>query len=94
MDKEASEGLDHARQLWKNGEALQALTVLKALEPGDSWEVDFLAGEIHYSLHNWGEAMNGFNRCLRKNGQSQEAENYLILIKNILGFFHTDQFNP
>jgi hypothetical protein len=39
-------------------------------------------------------ALNGFRKVLQLDPSQKAAQTYVELILNILGFFHTDQFNP
>jgi tetratricopeptide (TPR) repeat protein len=83
-----------ARQLRDQGDFQAALMLLdKPLLKGDA-EAVFLAGEIHYNNQNWGAALNSFRHCLQIDPDQTAAQTYVDLILNILGFFHTDQFNP
>jgi hypothetical protein len=79
---------------WKNGNPERALSLLGVNVLKDSPEAVFLKGEIHYSLQNWGEALNCFRLCLHLDPDFVAAQTYVDLIMNILSFFHTDHFNP
>jgi tetratricopeptide (TPR) repeat protein len=57
-------------------------------------DAHFLKGEIHYSRQEWGLALNCFRKVLQLDPSQIAAQTYVELILNILGFFHTDQFNP
>ncbi len=83
-----------ARILWKGGNSEKALELLG--DPALIEEIDaiFLSGEIHYNNQNWGAALNCFRKCLQLKPAFTAAQTYVDLILNILGFFHTDQFNP
>jgi hypothetical protein len=83
-----------ARISWKEGDTGHALELLGQLPMKENAEAIFLAGEIHYSMQNWGKALNCFRHCLIINPDFDGAQTYVDLILNILGFFHTDQFNP
>ena len=82
------------QQIWKDGDAEKALQILNDPSFNEEAEALFLAGEIEYSRQNWGAALNFFRRCLQINPEMFSAQTYVDLILNILGFFHTDQFNP
>lgn len=86
--------IEAARAEWREGRVENALLVLKESTLKDTYTALFLQGEIQYSLQNWGEALNSFRHCLQLDPDSREAKTYVELILNILGFFHTDQFNP
>ena len=83
-----------ARQYWKEGDSEKALLLLNDPLLAGEAEASFLAGEIHYNQQNWGAALNSFRRSLHIDPQKETAQTYVDLILNILGFFHTDQFNP
>lgn len=83
-----------ALRIWKEGEAQMALQLLSDPNLAENIEAQFLAGEIHYNSQNWGAALNSFRKCLQIDPTMRSAQTYVDLISNILGFFHTDQFNP
>ena len=83
-----------ARILWKEGNPERALKLLGDSTLSENIEAIFLSGEIHYNNQNWGAALNCFRHCLQINSGISAAQTYVDLILNILGFFHTDQFNP
>jgi tetratricopeptide (TPR) repeat protein len=79
---------------WKVGDTAGALELLDSPILKRNAEAFFLKGEIHYSRQNWGTALNCFRQCQHINPDFAAAQTYVDLILNILGFFHTDQFNP
>jgi len=79
---------------WKEGDSDKALELLSIPALEENCPAVFLAGEIHYNNQNWGKALNCFRKCLQLNPDLTAAQTYVDLILNILGFFHTDQFNP
>jgi hypothetical protein len=83
-----------ARISWKEGDTGKALELLGLPELSENAEAIFLAGEVHYSMQSWGKALNCFRHCLLINPYLDGAQTYVYIILNILGFFHTDQFNP
>jgi len=83
-----------ARQLRDNGDSPGALSLLENPDLKDDANAAFLRGEIYYNNQNWGDALNSFRHCLEINPSQTAAQTYVDLILNILGFFHTDQFNP
>ena len=83
-----------ARQLRDQGDFQEALTLLDQPSMKGDGEAAFLCGEIHYNNQNWGAALNSFRHCLQIDPAQTAAQTYVDLILNILGFFHTDQFNP
>jgi len=83
-----------AQQLREEGDFQGALSLLNQPSLKGDGEAAFLAGEIHYNNQNWGDALNSFRNCLQIDPAKTGAQTYVDLILNILGFFHTDQFNP
>jgi hypothetical protein len=94
MSEELSDRIGEARRLWKEGEAELALSLLHHPSLKENREANFLTGEIHYNNQNWGPALNSFRQCLHIDPEFKAAQTYVDLILNILGFFHTDHFNP
>ena len=86
--------IEKARILWKTGHLEEALHILENPLLKEDAAAAFLAGEIQYSCQNWGAALNKFRRCLQIDPNLEAAQTYVDMILNILGFFHTDQFNP
>lgn len=83
-----------AQQLRDQGDFQEALTLLDHPSLTRDADAAFLCGEIHYNNQNWGAALNSFRHCLQIDPSRTAAQTYVDLILNILGFFHTDQFNP
>ena len=83
-----------AKQMWKEGDSAQALALLNDPSLKENPQADFLSGEIRYNSQEWGLALNSFRRVLQLDPENLAAQTYVDLILNILGFFHTDQFNP
>lgn len=83
-----------AQHTWKEGDPEKALTLLGETSLSEDAEAVLLAGEIHYSRQEWGMALNSFRKVLQLDPTQKAAQTYVELILNILGFFHTDQFNP
>lgn len=86
--------ISKAQQSWKEGDPEKALILLSDVSLKADADALFLAGEIHYSRQNWGEALNSFRHVLQIDPNRKASQTYVELILNILGFFHTDQFNP
>ena len=82
-----------AQQLREEGDFQGALSLLDKPSLKGNGEAAYLAGEIHYNNQNWGAALNSFRHCLQIDPTQTAAQTYVNLILNILGFFHTDQFN-
>jgi len=83
-----------AERVWKEGDSEQALALLSDPSLKDNPQANFLTGEILYNNQKWGLALNSFRHCLQLDPGNLAAQTYIDLILNILGFFHTDQFNP
>jgi hypothetical protein len=83
-----------ARMAWKAGDSARGLELLGHPSLNENAEALFLMGEIYYSMQQWGTALNCFRHCQQINPDFEAAQTYVDLILNILGFFHTDQFNP
>lgn len=86
--------ITEALRIWKEGDSQMALQLLSDPNLTAHIEAQFLVGEIHYNNQNWGAALNSFRKCLQIDPNMRSAQTYVDLISNILGFFHTDQFNP
>ena len=72
----------------------EALALLNDPVIGKNNEVLFLKGEICFKLQRWGEALNHFSMFLEQCPGNKKAESYCQMIRNILGFFHKDFYNP
>jgi tetratricopeptide (TPR) repeat protein len=94
MNSKMEDLIADARQAWKEGNTGKALERLDDPTLKENEEALFLMGEIHYNMQNWGKALNCFRRCLQIKPDFEAAQTYVELILNILGFFHTDHFNP
>ncbi|MCL4481683.1 MAG: hypothetical protein M1445_03510 [Bacteroidetes bacterium] len=86
--------ISNARHTWQEGDPEHALALLGHPSLQENVDAIFLTGEIQYNRQNWGAALNSFRHCLQLNPDLKAAQTYVELIKNILSFFHTDQFNP
>lgn len=72
----------------------KALLILNNHSNENSGEVIFLKGEIYFELQRWGESLNQFSAYLEQNPNDKQAESYIQMIQNILGFYHRDRYNP
>jgi tetratricopeptide (TPR) repeat protein len=86
--------ISESRKAREDGDMEKALSLLEHPSLKDHPEALFLAGEICYNMQNWGAALNNFRQSLHIDPDQPAARTYVDLILNILGFFHTDQFNP
>lgn len=89
-----AEILANARIALKEGDTGKALKLLDDNSLIENSSAFFLMGEIFYNRQEWGRALNSFRRCQELDPTQKAAQSYVDLILNILGFFHTDQFNP
>lgn len=64
-----------------------------AAHPQDT-ELYVRRGKLHYAATEFGRAANDFSKALELDPSSVEAEQFLILIEDILSYKYTDQFNP
>ena len=55
---------------------------------------EFYSGLIAYKMQRWGDALNHFNQVEEMNLRYREARNYILMISDILGFYHKDLYNP
>jgi cytochrome c-type biogenesis protein CcmH/NrfG len=53
-----------------------------------------LRARISCKMQKWGEAMNDYSSVLEIQPENQEAKTGLEMVKNILGYFTPDMFNP
>jgi uncharacterized protein HemY len=72
----------------------EALAMLNDKSVENSKEVLFLKGEICFKLQRWGEALNHFSLFLEQSPSDKKGESYCVMIRNILGFYHKDRYNP
>jgi len=83
-----------AKEALEGGFPEEALAILDDQSLENSCEVLFLKGEIYFKVQRWGEALNQFSRILENSPSDSKAESYCLMIKNILGFYHKDLYNP
>jgi len=83
-----------ARVALDNGLPEKALEILGSQAFANNGDVLFLKGEIYFKLQQWGEALNQFSRFLEKFPDDSKAQSYCQMIRNILGFYHKDLYNP
>ena len=84
----------NAKETLERGLPEEALKILDNHPIENSCEVLFLKGEIYFKVQRWGEALNQFSRILENSPSDSKAESYCLMIKNILGFYHKDLYNP
>mgnify|MGYP001037455014 CR=1 FL=1 len=51
-------------------------------------------GKMHFRAHDFGSALNDFNRVLRDDEQNEEIRQYVKMIHEILEFRYNDIYNP
>jgi tetratricopeptide (TPR) repeat protein len=91
--KEVMHILADAKIVCNQGKNNEALLILNEIGEVENSEVLFLKGEIFYKLQRWGDALNCFNRFCRLEPDNPSAKTYIEMIKSILSFYNTDQFN-
>jgi len=89
-----SSNIDRARAALDNNLPEEALAILDNSPAENCSDVLFLKGEIYFKLQRWGEALNQFSLFLEYFPSDSKAETYCHMIKNILGFYHKDLYNP
>jgi len=67
----------NARTLWKEGDPEQALMLLSDVSLKEDAGAIFLAGEIHYSMQDWGTALNSFRKVLQLDPSQNAAKTYV-----------------
>ena len=51
-------------------------------------------GKIHFRAHDFGSALNDFNRVLLAEEHNEEIRQYVKMINEILEFRYNDIYNP
>ncbi len=91
---DAKTSIGAAKEFLDHNMPEEALAILDKLSADNDGEVLFLKGEIYYKLQRWGEALNNFTRFLEHFPNDTKAKSYCTMIRDILGFFHKDLYNP
>lgn len=86
--------LKKAREMMALDQPEEALEILCTPNEDVTGEAIFLKGEIYFKLQRWGEALNQFSLFLEHNPNDKKSESYCVMIREILGFFHKDFYNP
>lgn len=60
----------------------------------ESEELLLRLGELIYAEGRMTDALNKFNALLRMNPSHQKAQNYVLMINGILGYYCKDLLNP
>lgn len=92
--KEINQLLNKAQDAYDKGRLYDVFEILQDEIYNSNLQALFLKGEAYYKLQKWGEALNCFLVCLEKDPLDVKAKTYIEMIKNILGFYHKDYFNP
>lgn len=87
-------GLNMAKEFLGQNKPEEAMAILNKLADENSSKVLFMKGEIYFKLQKWGEALNQFSMFLEQFPADKKAESYCIMIRDILGFYHKDLYNP
>ena len=86
--------MNEAKTALENGQTEDALGILDLLIIEDYHEAIFLKGEIYFKLQHWGKALNEFSLYRDFFPDDKRADSYCLMIRNILGFYHRDLYNP
>jgi hypothetical protein len=83
-----------AEEAYKKGELDEVLAILDDVRLTGNARALFLKGETLYKMQKWGDALNCFLIYSEKEPSNSNANTYIQLIRNILGFRNTDFLNP
>lgn len=88
--------LEEALAMYQNNQVAQSLELVNQYiqENLSDYQAFLLRGRIHYRMQNWGDAMNDYALVLESDSENQEAKSGMEMVKNILGYFTPDLFNP
>ncbi len=88
--------LQEAFAMYQNNQVEQSLELVNQYiqENLSDYQAFLLRGRIHYRMQNWGDAMNDYALVLESDSENQEAKSGMEMVKNILGYFTPDLFNP
>ena len=88
--------LQLAKQHFEAGELEIAHNILDSivLQNEPVAEAFMVRGLIHFRKQKWGDAINDFARVLELDPDNSEARHRMEMVKNILGYFTPDMFNP
>jgi glycerate 2-kinase len=95
-DKFMDEELNKAEMHFSEGRPKEALLILNPKIKKDHFNLECLTlrAKIYYHLQNWGEALNDLNLILENDPNNQMAQNYKLMINDIVTFWNKDNFNP
>ena len=86
--------ISESKAALENGQTEVALGILDLLIIENYKEAIFIKGEIYYKLQQWGKALNEFSLYRDFFPDDKRADSYILMIRNILGFYHRDLYNP
>ncbi|MEG0795707.1 MAG: tetratricopeptide repeat protein [Odoribacter sp.] len=83
-------------ELLKSGHQAEAIGCLEEYIQQNATDEECLLqlGELLYAEGKMTEALNKFNAVIRLNPKNRKAENYSLMIRNILGYYCKDLLNP
>lgn len=87
--------LKHIKEsgFWGEDQYIDWLT--RCIESGVDLLSNFIErGKYHYRHQSFGDALNDFDRALRVDPASQEAQQLKVMTREILEFRYTDIYNP
>ncbi|MEI6140174.1 MAG: tetratricopeptide repeat protein [Mariniphaga sp.] len=86
--------INEAKAALENGQTEDAIGILDQLIIENYQEAMFMKGEIYYKLQQWGKALNEFSRYRDFFPDDKRTDSYILMIRNILGFYYRDLYNP
>ena len=91
-----SDLLIEAKALFDQNELAGSMEVVNRLIINDQGNPDayLLRARIQNKMQQWGKAINDYSSVLEIDPDNGEAKSGIERIKNILGYFTPDMFNP
>lgn len=86
--------LEKVSELMRAEKAAEAQQLFNEIPEEHSVDYLLVKGELEQKFQQWGKAHNAFTSVLEIDPSNTQAQTRLEMIKNILGFFNPDQFNP
>ena len=86
--------IGEAKAAVESGRTEDAIGILDQLIIENYKEAVFMKGEIYFKLQLWGKALNEFSLYRDFFPDDKRADSYCLMIRNILGFYHRDLYNP
>ena len=85
-----------AKMLFDQNELVGSLEVVNQILLTDQGNRDayLLRARIQYKMQQWGNVLNDYGSILEIDPGNREAKVGIEMVKNILGYFTPDLFNP